>query len=56
MEKLLALDFSIFSMVAVGFLVRKLSVVGKEAERIITDLVLDVILPCSIFFSFLGKD
>ena len=56
MEKLLALDFSIFSMVAVGFLVRKLNVVGKEAERIITDLVLDVILPCSIFFSFLGKN
>ena len=52
----MALDFSIFSMVAVGFLIRKLNVVGKDAERIITDLVLDVILPCSIFVSFLGKN
>ena len=43
-------------MIAVGFLIRKVRVVGKEAERVITDLVLDVILPCNIFVSFLGKN
>ena len=56
MEELLTLDFSIFVMISVGFLIRKIKLVGKEAERIITDLVLSVILPCNIFVSFLGKN
>ena len=55
MEKLLSLNFSIFVMIAVGFLIRKIKLVGKEAERVITDMVLYVILPCNIFVSFLGK-
>jgi len=54
MEKLLSLEFNIFTMVAVGFLIRRLRVVGKEAERVITDLVLYMVLPCNIFSSFLG--
>lgn len=54
MEKLWGLEFKIFSMIAVGFLIRKLNVVQKEAERVITDLVMCVILPCNIFMSFLG--
>lgn len=54
MEKLLSMELRIFLMMAVGFLVRHLKVVGKEADRVITDLVLDVILPCNIFVSFLG--
>ena len=55
MEKLWSLEFNIFVMMAVGFLIRKIHVVGKEAERVITDLVLYVVLPCSIFNSFLGE-
>ncbi len=55
MEKILSLEFSIFVMMAVGFLVRKIRLVGKEAERVVTDLVLYVILPCNIFNSFLGE-
>lgn len=54
MDKLWGLEIKIFSMIAVGFLVRKLNVVQKEADRVITDLVLYVILPCNIFISFLG--
>ena len=54
MDKLWGLEFKIFSMIAVGFLIRKLNVVQKEAERVITDLVLYAILPCNIFVSFLG--
>ena len=56
MEKLLSLDFSIFAMIATGFLIRKIRLVGKEAERVITDMVLYVILPCNIFNSFLQKN
>lgn len=55
MEKLWSLQFSIFVMVAVGFLIRKIRIVGKEAEHVITDLVLYVVLPCNIFTSFLGE-
>jgi len=53
-EKLWTLEFNLFVMVAVGFLIRRLRVVGKEAERVLTDLVLYVVLPCNIFNSFLG--
>ena len=56
MDKLWPLEFNIFIMMAVGFLIRKTKVLGKEAERVITDLVLYVVLPCSIFNSFLGKE
>ena len=55
MDKLWSLEFNIFAMMAVGFLIRRIRVVGKEAERVITDLVLYVVLPCSIFNSFLGE-
>ena len=54
MEKLWLLEINIFVMMGVGFLIRKVKVVGKEAERVITDLVLYVVLPCNIFNSFLG--
>ena len=55
MEQLLTQDFSIFAMIAVGFLIRRIGLVGKEAQRTITDMVLYVILPCNIVSSFLGK-
>lgn len=55
MDTLWTLEFSIFAMMAVGFLVRKTGAVGKEAEGAVTDLVLCVVLPCNIFHSFLGE-
>lgn len=55
MAKLLSLEFNIFVMMAVGLLIRSIRLVGKEAERIITDLVLYVVLPCNIFQSFSGE-
>ena len=48
MAKLWSLEFNIFVMMAVGFLIRRIRLVGKEAERVITDLVLYLVLPCSI--------
>ena len=58
MEKLLSLEFELFAMIAVGFLIRRIRLLGKEAEGLITDLVLYVVLPCNIFNSFLkaGQD
>lgn len=54
MDKLWSLEFNIFVMMAAGFLIRRIHVLEKEAERIITDLVLYVVLPCSILNSFQG--
>lgn len=54
MEKLWSLEFNIFAMMAGGFLLRKFKAIGKQAEGVITDLVLYAVLPCSIFNSFQG--
>lgn len=54
MDKLWSLEFSIFAMMATGFLLRRVKVLGKEAERVIIDLVLCAVLPCNIFNSFLS--
>ena len=55
MEQLLSLEFSIFAMMGVGFLIGKIGLARKETRRAVTDLVLYVILPCNIFHSFLGE-
>ena len=55
MQQLISLEFNLFSMIAVGFLLRRMRLMGKEAEGIITDLVIYVILPCNIFNSFLSS-
>ena len=54
MERLLEMEWNILIMICVGFLIRKIRLVGQEAERILTNLVLYVVLPCSIFHSYLG--
>lgn len=50
---MIALQFTMFIMIFVGFLVRKLGIVGKEGQKNITDLVIYVILPCNIVKSFM---
>lgn len=55
MEQLFNLEFQIFILIAVGFLVRKIHIVSKTGEKNLTDLVLYVVLPCSIFASFLNE-
>ncbi|MBQ5961281.1 MAG: AEC family transporter [Firmicutes bacterium] len=52
MHDLLLLQITLFSMVAVGFLVKRLHIVGVEGQKNITDLVLMVILPANILTSF----
>lgn len=53
MEALLSLQFNLFVMIGVGFLIRKLHVIGSEGQKTLTDLVLYVVLPCNIAVSFL---
>ncbi len=52
MQALLTLEFNFFVLMAAGFLVRRIGIVGAQGERNLTDLVLMVILPCNIINSF----
>ena len=38
MKELLSLEFSIFAMIAVGFLVKRLGIVGEQGERNVTEI------------------
>ena len=53
MYQTLVLQFTIFGTMAVGLLMRKLKVVGPDARKDLTALVLNVILPCNIINSFM---
>lgn len=52
MSELLNLQSTIFLLVAVGYLLRRLNMISKEGQRCITDLVINVILPCNIINAF----
>lgn len=52
MQDLLVLQVTIFLLIAVGFLIKRLQIVGKEGQKNITDLVLLVTLPANIVTSF----
>lgn len=53
MGALLSLQFNLFVMIGVGFLIRKIHLIGSEGQKTLTDLVLYVVLPCNIAVSFL---
>ena len=56
MNNNLLIEFAIFALIGVGFLVRKLNVVSEQGQKSVTNLVVDVILPCNIFKAFLSAD
>ena len=43
----------IFSLIAIGLLVKKIGMVGKTGQKNLTDLVVNLILPCNIVESFM---
>ena len=56
MKESLFLEFAIFALIGVGFLVRKLNIVSEQGQKSVTNLVVDVILPCNIVKAFLSAD
>jgi predicted permease len=43
----------LFVLMGIGFLLRKKAVIPEEGKNLLTDLIIDLILPCSIISSFL---
>lgn len=55
MRELIILQITIFILVAVGYFIKRIHLLGKEGQKNMTDLVVNVILPCNIVTSFLTK-
>lgn len=52
MLTMLQLQFMIFALIGVGFFARRRGMVGREGQKNITDLVINIILPANIIVSF----
>ncbi|MDK2967710.1 AEC family transporter [Lacrimispora sp.] len=52
-SSLLNLQGMLFLLVACGVVLRKLGILPDSAKQVLTDLVIDLILPCNIISSFL---
>ena len=44
-----------FALIITGLILKKVGVVGKEVQKGMTNLVIDLILPCNIIYSFMIK-
>ena len=55
MIPMLRLQFIIFSLIGIGFFCRKRGMVSREGQKNITDLVINVVLPCNIVTSFVQE-
>ena len=53
LNNLIDLQIEIFVLMAIGYILAKMGIITKNARKSITDLVLDVILPANIIYSFL---
>lgn len=52
MKTLLTLQLTIFLLVATGFLMKKIHIIGPQGQKNINDLVIYLILPCNILHAF----
>lgn len=52
MSSLITLQGTLFSLAAIGVILRKKNVIPESGKTVLTDLVLDLILPCNIINSF----
>jgi len=52
MQALLELQMMMFLLIAVGIIIRKLHIMPVEGKAVLTDLVMDILLPCNIIHSF----
>ena len=53
MQQLITLQLTIFSMIALGVILKKIGIIGEEGQKNITDLVIYLVLPCNIIKSFM---
>lgn len=53
MQQLINLQFTMFSMIAAGVILKRLRIIGEEGQKNLTDLVIYLILPCNIIKSFM---
>lgn len=52
MKTLLSLQLTIFLLVAAGFIMKKIHIIGPQGQKNINDLVIYLILPCNILKAF----
>lgn len=52
MLAMLQLQFIIFSLIGIGFFTRRRGMVSRAGQKNITDLVINIVLPCNIVTSF----
>ena len=55
MKELFNLQLMMFALIITGLILKKVGVVGKEVQKGMTNLVIDLILPCNIIDSFMIK-
>lgn len=53
MQQLINLQFTMFSMIAAGVILKRIGIIGEEGQKNLTDLVIYLILPCNIIKSFM---
>lgn len=53
MQRLIDLQLTMFIMIAVGMILKKIKMIGEEGQKNITDLVIYLVLPCNIIKSFM---
>ncbi len=51
-QGLISLQFQLFLYVSIGFILNRLHIIKSEAKAALTDLVIYIVLPCSIIVSF----
>lgn len=53
MTQILTLQVTIFTLILIGFLVKRRGLVSADGQKNLTDLVIYIILPCNIPDAFL---
>lgn len=55
MGEMLTLQVTIFFVMAIGFLLKKIKLISEKGQKEITDLVIYLILPANIITSFMTE-
>ena len=53
MTGMVSLEVTMFFLILVGFAVKRFRLVGEAGKGVLTDLVVNLILPCNIIKSFM---